>query len=416
MYAIPGVPLSAMVGFYRAIVSGMRTFRNWRRENSDLFIVFCGIAFYLLQGLGLHFGWIRPRFHLWLYITFIIILPGISMVISIIKLGWIDKLLGTNWAARWWAWEGCCDLKLGRHAEAARCFAKAQQLMKAPLELEPLRSFAKVVCALRLTKLLAQVGMLLSIAGGSPGKGKRFAFWCLIYAAALCRQAGNLQGEIEALGYVKLIPYVPPSLLYQIENRIHFLKRLLELEEVKKITLQVQKAFQTPKAAQSLERLLRKVRGSATRNRKSELLILTALSYVYYEKYADPIAWEFAHQAAEVLREILYVEPSPFTAEQQILIPLPQLDMLTRPLRSLAGNLPDELSWVLWLLLTICYADEQQFERARSYCEEAIQCVERARISITDVERRLHFMTADKMITYDLMLKLLVQTGEGLSQ
>lgn len=394
-----------MTGFYRATIDGMRSFRNWRRENSDLFIVLCGIAFYLLQGLSLYFGWLRPRVH-WLYIILVIALPGGSMLISIIKLGWIDRLLGTNWAARWWVWEGRCDLKLGRHAEAAWCFRKAQQLLKAPLE--PFRPFAKVICALRITKLLAQVGMLLGMAGGSPGKGKRFAFWCLTYTAALCRQAGNLQGEMEALGYVKLIPHVSPNLLYQMEIRRHFLKRLLELEEVKKIVLEAQKTLEAPKAAQSLKRLLHKLRGSAARNRKSELIILTALSYVY-ESYSDPIVWEYAHQAAEVLKEILYVEHSPFNAEQQILIALPQLDMLTRPLQSLAGSLPDELSWVLWLLLAICYADERQFEHARSYCEKAIQCVERARISRTDVKKRLHFMTADKMIVYDLMLKLIVQ-------
>lgn len=401
-----------MTGFYRAIIDGMRSFRNWQRENTDLFIVLCGITFYLFQGLGLHFGWLRPRVH-WLYIL-LLTLPAVSMLISIIRLGWVDRLLGINWAARWWAWEGRCDLKLGRRAEAARCFAKAQRLMKAPLELEPFRPFAKVVCALRITKLLTQIGMFLSIVGGSQGKGKHFAFWCLIYAAALCRQAGNLQGEIEALGYVKLIPYVPSSLLYQIENRIHFLKRLLELEEVKKIGLQVQKALQLqiPKAAQPLEHLLRKLRKSVIRNRKSEVLVLTALSYVY-ERRSDPTAWEYAHQAAEVLKEILHVEPSPLIARQIILIDPPQLDMLTRSLRSLASNLLDELSWVLWLLLAICYADERQFERAKSYCEEAIQCVERARISRTDPEKRLLFMTADKMIACDFMLKLIIHSSEG---
>lgn len=398
-----------MTGFYRATIAGMRGFRNWRRENSDLFIVLCGIAFYLLQGLSLYFGWLRPRIH-WLSIILITV-PGVSMLISIIKLGWIDRLLGTNWAARWWAWEGRCDLKLGRHDEAARCFVKARQLMKAPLDLEPFRPFAKVVCALRITKLLTQVGMLFGMAGGSLGKGKRFAFWCLTYTAALCREAGNLQGEREALGYVKLIPHVSPDLLYQIELRRHFLKRLLELEEVKKIVLQVQKALQTPKAAQFLERLLRNLRRLPARNRKSELLVLTALSYVY-ENRSHLIAWEYAHQAGQVLKEILHVEPSPFTAEQRILIDHPQLDMLARPLESLAGGLPDELSWVLWLLLAICHADERQFKDARSYCEKAIQCIERVRILRTDDERRIRFMTEDKMLTYDFMLKLIVRPEE----
>jgi len=400
-----------MASFYRAIIAGMRSFRNWQRENSDLFIVLSCIAFYLFQGLGLHFGWLHWRSHWFLYVIFLIILPGISMLISIIKLGWIDRLLGTNWAARWWAWEGRCDLELGRHAEAARCFRKAQQLLKSPLELEPFRPLAKVICALRITKSLTQVGMLFGMAGSSLSKGKRFAFWCLTYTAALCRQAGNLQGEMEALGYVKLIPHVSPDLLYQMERRRHLLKRLLELEEVKKTVVEAQKALKTPKAAQSLERLLHNLRRLPARNRKSELLVLIALSYVY-ERGSDPIAWEYAHQAAEELKGILRVEPSPFTTEQIILIDPPQLNMLTRPLQSLAGSLPDELSWVLWLLLAICYADERQFEDARSYCERAIQCIERARISRTDVEKRLHFMTADKMVSYDLMLKLLTQERE----
>jgi tetratricopeptide (TPR) repeat protein len=414
MYAILGVPpkmkiqrrkMSAMASFYRTIIAEVRSLWNWRRENSDLFIVLSGIAFYLFLGFGLHFGWLRPRVR-WLYIAFGVALPGISMLISIIKLGWIDRLLGTNWAARWWAWEGRCELKLGQRAEAARCFRKAQQLMEAPLE--PFRPLAKVACALRVTKLLTQVGMLLSIAGASQSKGKRFALWCLAYTAALCRQAGNLQGEIEALGYI--IPNVSPDLSYQIELRRHFLKRLMELEEVKKIVLEAQKALQTPKAAQFLERLLRNLRRLPVRDRKCELLILTALSYIYARR-SNPMAWEYTRQAGQVLKEILYVEPSPFTAGQRILIDSYQLDTLARPLQSLAGSLPDELSWVLWLLLAICYADERQFEKASMFCERAIQGVERARITRADPEQRLRFMTEDKMLVYDFMLKLLLKTG-----
>lgn len=409
MHAILGVS-AKMRAQRRGANAMMDSFRNWRRKNSDLFIVLCGIAFYLLQGLGLYFGWLRPRVH-WLYII-LITLPGVSMLISIIKLGWIDRLLGTNWAARWWAWEGRCDLKLGRHAEAAWCRRKAQQLIKAPLE--PFRPFAKVVCALRITRLLTQVGALLSMAGASQSKGKRFAFWCLTYTAALCRQAGNLHEEMEALSYVELVPHVSPPLLYQMELRRHLLKKLLELEEVKKIVLEVRKILQTPKAARSLERLLHSLWRLPARNRKSELLILTALSYVY-ERRSDPIAWGYAQQAGQVLKEILYVEPSPFIAGQRILIAPSQLAMLTRPLESLAGSLPDEFSWVLWLLLAIYYADERQFEGARSYCEKAIQCVEKARILRTYDEERVRFMV-DKTLAYDFMLKLIIQTGRGLSQ
>jgi len=389
--------------------------RHWQKANEELTTLSGGVILYALLSGGLYFGWFRARTW-WVYL--LLSLPIISMLISAIKLGWIDKLLGTRLAARLWLREGYIDLRLGNQREAARCFAKARRFTpsKPPAILqEESGLLARLLCALGIARWQALRGTFLRYSGNPKAGGK-----ALLRAQNLYQRAGKHVRELVVLGLLAgTFEHLPEPLAAGVAQRRHYLKTRLELEalgraaEATRKALAHAKAGKLPIAKRALYRLYHNLLKSKLRHRRVEAIALATLAYLG-ERLDDPRAQDWATSAAGKLSEILNLEKALF--QPGLTLDADLLDVATFPVRATAESLEKlapEVAWIVWLLLAMCYVDERKLDAAHAHCQKAIACVERARVTRTNDERRVQFMTRDKMVAFDFMLQLLVRGTEA---
>lgn len=401
---------------WRIICRYINRFRNWQKANEELVIFSDGVVLYTFLSVGLYFGWFRARTW-WVYL--LLSLPIIPMLISVIKLGWIDKLLGTRLASRLWLREGYLELRLGNQREAAKCFAKARRFTSSkPLAslLEEPDLLARLLCTLGIARWQALRGTFLRYSGNSKAGGK-----ALLKAQNLYQRAGKHVRELFVLGLLAgAFEHLPEPLVVGVAKRHHYLQTKLELEALGRAADKVRATLihintgHYSSAKRALYRLYHKLLESRLRHRKAETIVLSFLAYLG-KRLGDPRTQNWATQAARNLWEILNLEMALFQPGPTLEIDL--LDVATLPVRVTAESLEKlapEVAWIIWFLLTICYADEGKLEAGRLYCRKAIDCVEkgRANTSIGETgEERIRFMTRDKMMAYDFMLQLLLRGG-----
>jgi CHAT domain-containing protein len=398
--------------------------RVWSRETRELRSFVLGVCLLGLVPVGLSTGWLKLSggwFYVWL------VLGLLDVIYSAAKLGWIDKALGTRFAARLWAREALGLLRMGRATDAKWCMERARDFASiggrsrhgsggARVRGEQTRDTG-VVCPATArrgfgVRRAAQKlqGSALTLWGtrcirhGQPAQ----AAWLLLRAQALFRAAGALEEEIHCHERLLFCEHaIPKRQLVEMALRGRYVRRLLDMETLGAAVRMAESAVEAVSsgklrvATRHLDAVRQSHPKASVRDRKAEVVLLVARAYLEDAK-GSPLAQDYARQAAEVLHEVLSLE-TPHSPSVRDLPPVATGD-LPWVISACANRLPADFSWVVHFLLALLFADGEQREAARTECLAAIRCVETARLARNTDEQRQRFMTKDKMLAYDWII------------
>lgn len=355
---------------------------QWYREREDYFLVLGTTLFLVAHVLGPRLGFVYKSgwaAHL------VIATLSLGLLLSLARLGWLDKVLGIDLATRVWLVIGLGDLKLGNRAEADRAFARAERYRM---------RFRTMTCAaLPLLLRFFGLGLLLRTIGvwmlaqGHPQRATKVLFAAVwVYRFSSARWHTEL--DILELFLLALLALEDRKPLYLghadpvpgIYTRVRELKTRIAIRSLLATIARAHQAYaahlngHTETALRSLARLESRLERFPLRH--AQVVISTVYAEILLSAKPE-LAEEHALHCLASLRELVDIERPLFIPK--LTLPSQTAAQVFEPLRALAMSIGPQLGWTLWLLLALLYADEGRLDDAERCCRQAISNLEAVR-------------------------------------